>query len=276
MLDRALPSFTKPPVTEVVLGASFRTLDDLTLPLIGRLWAERLADHFPRSEEQPPYEPPIEVFDPGPTMPPFTLQFGSAFPRPRVWFVSDEGDEVLQIQRDYFACNWRKVHPEAAYGRWGSRRESFSGWLKEFETFVEEHGVGKLDPVQCEVSYINHIEPNNVWGDHSRISDVFTLAGDPELTGDEFALAFEQETINAQVLMVDHGQPFGRLHISVQPAFRRGDNLPIYVLDLTARGAPLGDGVDGVLEFMEKGRIAIVRSFAALTTPAMHDQWGAE
>jgi hypothetical protein len=44
---------------------------------------------------------------------------------------------------------------------------------------------------------------------------------------------------------------------------------------LTARGRPLASSLDGVLGFLDLGRASIVRTFAALRTPAMHREWGA-
>jgi hypothetical protein len=44
-------------------------------------------------------------------------------------------------------------------------------------------------------------------------------------------------------------------------------------LTLTARGAPIGAGVAGALEFLDLGRRWIVRGFADLTTERMHIAW---
>ena len=70
------------------------------------------------------------------------------------------------------------------------------------------------------------------------------------------------------------GEPLGRLHIVMEPGYRRDDNRPMFLLDLTARGRPERDGVDGVLRFLEIGREWVVRGFAAVTTAQMHKIWG--
>jgi hypothetical protein len=64
------------------------------------------------------------------------------------------------------------------------------------------------------------------------------------------------------------GKPVGRLHVDVQPAFRTSDSRPMYVFHLTARGQ-----VGKSSEFFDVGRRWIVKSFAALTTPRMHEVW---
>jgi hypothetical protein len=64
------------------------------------------------------------------------------------------------------------------------------------------------------------------------------------------------------------GQPVGRLHVDVQPVFRAVDNKPMYLFSLTARGQ-IGEDYS----FFDLGRAWIVKSFAALTTPRMHEVW---
>jgi len=70
------------------------------------------------------------------------------------------------------------------------------------------------------------------------------------------------------------GSPIGRLLVSVDPAYRAEDDRPIYVLLLTARGRPIGQGIEGALGFLDIGREWIVRGFTSLTSPRMHEIWG--
>ncbi len=67
--------------------------------------------------------------------------------------------------------------------------------------------------------------------------------------------------------------PLGRLHVSIQPGWRKPDNAPIYVLELTARGAPTGIGMEGAQSFFDVGHDWIVRGFRDLTTSDMHKIW---
>jgi uncharacterized protein (TIGR04255 family) len=275
MSDRALPSFRNPPVTEVVVGLAFKPIVGLSVPRLGQLWSEKFADYFPQAEEQPPYEPPIERFDEGVQSELFRMQLiGGGFPRPRMWFLNERGDELVQIQRDYFACNWRKVHPDAEYGRWHSRRTAFERWLSAFQSFLANHSLGEILPTQCEVTYVNHIDADTVWSTHGDIASILRLVGTPPYAEEGFEGKFEQLQLVGQFRLQMEGIPFARLHATLQPGFRRLDNKPIYILDLTVRGRPLGEGADGVLAFLDEARKAIVSAFASLTTPAMHGRWG--
>jgi hypothetical protein len=69
------------------------------------------------------------------------------------------------------------------------------------------------------------------------------------------------------------GGPVGRLHVAVEPVYRSADDAPMFALTPTARGRPLSDGVNGVLEFLGLGREWIARTFASITTPGMRALW---
>ena len=52
------------------------------------------------------------------------------------------------------------------------------------------------------------------------------------------------------------------------------DSTPVLRMILTARGKPLGDGIDEVLSFIDIGRVWIVLGFEAITMEEMHEIWG--
>lgn len=69
------------------------------------------------------------------------------------------------------------------------------------------------------------------------------------------------------------GMTIGRLHITADPATRVTDKQAITVLNITARGEPTGDGIDGVLGFLDVGREWALRAFVRLTRDEMHRRW---
>jgi uncharacterized protein (TIGR04255 family) len=194
---------------------------------------------------------------------------------PRVWFVSESANELLQVQHDRLIYNWRKVKTEDVYPRYPYLRNRFLEDLQSFKGFLESETLGEFKPNQCEVTYVNQIEPCDVWSTHKDFGKVFApwdaSFSSPELPTLEnirMALQYVIEQPTA-----DHIQPVGRLHVEVQPGIRVADQKPIFAMNLTARGSPLAEG-DGLLGFLDLGREHIVRSFRALTTPAMHIEWG--
>lgn len=261
--------FRDPPVSEVVVAVAFRPVPNLTVAHMGLFWRDHLIENFPHVEEQPPYDPPVERFD-GPASVGPSLTFDTGFPAPRLWFKRADGQELVQVQRDWFACNWRKVDPDDAYGRWPPRRKAFAEWYGAFAAFVADSGLGPLHPTQCEVTYVNHIHRAGVWDRHGELDRVLTLAGRAR----NFLPSPEEISLRAQYQITVDGQPAGRLHIQSRPVFSRRDGEPAHLLDLTARGAPADDSLEGVLRFLDLGREWVTRAFKDVTTDEMHAAWG--
>lgn len=268
---RDLPDFDKPPLDEVALSVQFNPIANLQAPQQGLLWSE-FREAFPRTEQHPPVDPIIETFE-LPQKRTVSIELVSGLPSPRCWFLNEGGTELIQIQQDRFTHNWRKVGEGDTYPRYEHVRDKFISELEIFHSFLDREKLGPFSPVQCAVTYINHIDTNNVWSTHGELGKVFTNWGNRY--SDDFLGEPEQVRFASQyVFSDDDGQPLGRLHVSTQSAFRTDGNLPILVMDMTARGRPDGDGIDGILRFLNKGREMIVRSFASLTTPEMHKVWG--
>jgi len=236
------------------------------------LWT-KYRDKFPKVESHPPIERAVEVFQREPIVQPaVTFELVNPFMTPRVWFLGETGSELLQIQRDRFIVNWRRVRPEDKYPHYEHIREMLEREFSTFSTFVVEHKLGNIACNQCEVTYINQIQTCEVWDRHAKVGSVLNVMA-PE---------FKEETLptpelfrfSAQYIMGQHDAPIGRLHLDFQPAFRPTDRKPIFMMNFTARGKPMGEGFTGALKFLDEGRSNIVRGFRALTTPEMHKEWG--
>jgi uncharacterized protein (TIGR04255 family) len=266
-----LPSYRKPPVAEVIVAVAFRPLERLSVVHIADLWRESFASHFKRVEEQPPHIPQIEQVGVQ-AFPPQISMLVSQQPLPtRLWFLTDDGQELLQVQRDWFACNWRKVTPESEYGRWPSRRAAFEKWFGELQRFIAAQDLGRVEPTQCEVTYINPIPLAELGEDRPSLSPLLQVVQD---VPSEFLKTPEQMQLAVRYLITDDdGVPVGRLHVEAQPAIGRQDNRPLVILNLTARGRPEGDGGEGALKFLDRGREWVVRAFSELTTAEMQRRW---
>ena len=90
MSDRPadLPDFTDPPVTEVVLGVQFNSIEHFLAPHVGLLW-QALTPDFPYAEEHPPVGPAFETFGENPQIV-SGLEFGlpAIFGMPRSFFIN--------------------------------------------------------------------------------------------------------------------------------------------------------------------------------------------
>lgn len=261
----------------MVIATHFRPIERLNLVGIGAVGALLAERGFPQVEEQPPYDPPIERFDVGFAPPSISLELIGGVPRPRVWFLNDAGDELLQVQDNWFACNWRKVAPDAEYGRWEPRWNAF---VKSYENVKRAVGLDDdaFDHQQVEVTYVNHIEIDRSIpepGNLSHALSVLVPANDPRRSDFKIPPP-ERSDLRQSYRMLKDNEPVGRLHVAVASAFRLPGPQPIITMNLTARGRPLGAGLDGVRLFAELAHEWIVRSFPALTTEAMHTEWGRE
>jgi uncharacterized protein (TIGR04255 family) len=271
-MPNSLPEYEKPPVVEVALSVQFERIEALHTPQLGLVW-EAFRERFPKTQEHPPLDPVFEQFGaPGSGKPSATLELLSAFPTPRVWFLAENETELLQVQQDKFVRNWRKRGAAEEYPRYRRLRKSFQEDLEKFCRLVEAQEWGRVEPNQCEVTYVNLIPAGEGWQDHGELERVITVF--TSRYSDDWREKLEESAVNVKYVLKDETDvPVGRLHVGAAPVLRLSDKRPAIRLTLTARGKPEGGGIDGVFRFLDRGREAIVRGFTALTTENMHRIW---
>jgi uncharacterized protein (TIGR04255 family) len=262
-----LPDFDKPPIVETVLSVQFDPLPLLKTAHLGLLWDEYRST-FPRSEDRPPLEPIMEQFpESAPSRIGLKFQAIENFPVPRIWFTNAQGTEMIQVQNDRFIKNWRKEGEGDQYPHYDETiRPNFDRDYAIFRAFLDKNRLGTAHVNQCEVTYVNHILAGQGWERYADVEKIFTFWRSPDLVPPG---PVEDLRVHARFIIPGKdGQPIGRLHVDAQPAVRPSDNLPMYVLHLTARGQT-GEGVD----FFDIGREWIVTTFKRLTTSSMHKIW---
>lgn len=270
-MKSSLPAFDNPPVVEVALSVQFEKLDSLGVPQLGYVW-RAYRDRFPKTEEQPALEPAFEQFGPKPGgRHGVRMELLSGPPRPRVWFLNDDGSELVQIQQDRFVRNWRKRDDEDQYPRYSSLRESFKKDLEVFCRLVEEEGWGSVQANQCEVTYVNVMPAGEGWQEYCELDKVLTVFSRGCL--DDQLQEPEEASLSMQYLLKEDDQPVGRLYIGANPVRRVSDNRAAFRLTLTARGRSEGSEIEGVMRFLDRGHEAVVRGFASITTAQMHEIW---
>lgn len=277
-MKKSLPEFNHPPITEVALSVQFANLDDWQSPHIGLLWT-RFRDEFPRTEQHPPISPVIESFGP-PRRQDLQLEILNSAPPVRTWFLNGAGTELIQVQPDRFIHNWRKVESAQGYPRYSHIREQFFSELDQFCKFLEDEKLGAFVPNQCEVTYINHIslDSGNVHQQAEKVLTLWRPSFSDDYLREENGIELEDSRVAARFVIKDSKhESIGRLHFATQPLMTISDGKlgkDVLGLTLTARGAPIGPGNEGVLKFMDLGHETIVSAFASLTTVEMHEYWG--
>jgi hypothetical protein len=267
---RDLPDFGDPPVVETVLSLQFEPVSRLTTAHVGVLWL-RFREQLPLIEEHAPLPPVFEKFEP-PSPAQVEVTIEEKPPVPRVWFLNESKSELIQVQADRFIHNWRRMQGLNPYPHYEAIRDKFRGEVATLEEFLRDERLGALTVNQCEVTYVNHIEPAGVWERHGQLEKV--LRNWARLPVSAFLPEAEDGVVRLRFLIPgEGGKPSGRFHVALQPAWKKADNSPILSLNLTARGAPLGQGIEGAFAFFDLGRRWIVKGFTDLTTPDMHRAW---
>jgi uncharacterized protein (TIGR04255 family) len=222
---------------------------------VGEIWVS-LKDRYPKTQDQPPLFNPFV-----PQAVPFQLAMQSAglF---RVWLVSADDTEILQIQGDRVLRNWRR--------RDGREYPRFEPLLEKFvEEFTMVDGlVGPFDVQQIEVTYIN-------WISDLTLGDFFIPASvgglrDPRVTPvrDVFQWSSRYSVSS------DDGEEVGSLSLSCNSARRPTSDPPAEGLMLTLSFTSGIQDRTKIPELMSLGRDTIVRAFTDITTEPAQIAWG--
>ena len=273
-----LPKFNKPPVVEVLLGVQFEQLA-MNVRHLGLL-SELYKTKFPNLQNQPTLPHAIERKGVYSATAPQFLTMTSADQIPRLWMLNSDETELLQFQTDRFMRNWRRYHrddlPYPSYD--GYIRNEFLTDYQTFCKFCLDQGWSEPAVDQCEVTYVNHIKHSSVWSEFAQLgrvstawsADSFAAAGIP---ADLIGYRTRHELSEADTFL-------GYLYVQLDSAYavppsdvQGSEPVPLIQLQLTARGRPPAGGLVGVTRFMDLAHSVIVKSFADITTPAMHKLW---
>jgi uncharacterized protein (TIGR04255 family) len=227
---------------------------------------------FGLAEEQLPLPPTFETFGHNPQLvPPVSFRLLTAADLPRMFFLNQDRTRLIQVQRDRFIHNWRKVGIDDSYPRYEGMRDTFRSGLENFMTYIEGAKLGLVEPTQCEVTYINHIivppettsfeVTDTMFG---RFVDRSTVPGLGRPEDGRFTLRY--------VIRGNDNRPLGRLVVTSEPVWR-ADGCQVVQFVLAARGAPTTPTLDAVIDFLNRGREYIVHGFKALTSNEMHNKW---
>ena len=267
-----LPTFDNPPVVEVALAVQFEPIERLGAGEMGLYWAEH-RDRLPHTEQHIELDSVTERFEPQPRGSVLRITSSDRPPPPRMWLLNNARTELIQIQRNKFIHNWRKVPGhDVGYPRYQQIRDTFKQELKSFKKFLKGEKLGGITPNQCEVTYVNHIAAGEGWETHADADKVMTVWSGEH--SDPFLSRVEDAEMGFRYVMKDkHGRPVGRLNVKLQPVHSSKDARPIFVLTLTARGQPTGATEVSVMKALDLGHEWVVRGFKSMTTDSMHSVW---
>ena len=263
-----LPEFDRPPVSEVALSIEFLPLQGWRTPHSGLYWG-RLQAQYPHTEVHPPLASQIEKYGEEFWQQPMIRVEVVNPDISRFWFLDDTRTRLIQVQRDRFIVNWRKVRGDEIYPRYeDDLRPRLEREWGRFKQFVADSHIGDIAVQQCEVTYVNDMPAGDEWRTFAESLRLFS----PWWGRGSDGFLQRPETLMVQGSFALGGEE-GRLHFVSRHVRRNLDQKEAVQLMLTARGRPKSSADADVLGFMDIGREWVVRAFADLTSAEAHKFW---
>ncbi len=278
-----MATVARPPVNEVVISISFQSQPALEGPRL-ILGLSRILADFPQVSEVPSYEMPAEQPLEEQVLQPAIPQIKFVSPpqmQSRYWFTGAKpGPLLLQIQSNYFALNWRRQEGDEYYPGFEQLLENFQRYLGFFQKAMIDQGSGPLTVTQLELTYINILHPDELWGrtrDLPRVIDLNVPGMDQ----------FEQLNLAySEPVRTESGSFYGRLHAAVATGYKpktepaefrplsTSDLIPVINLSITTRSSRLSESIGSISVRFDPAHDAVTRAFKRLTTEDARRNWG--
>jgi uncharacterized protein (TIGR04255 family) len=265
--------FERPPVVEVVCGVQFITERPLRVVDVGE-FHRQVVDQFPEIEEAPVLGiamEPEDLFGEARLM----IEPVSLPPLRRTWMIDSTGHQLLQLQQDWFLFNWKRVSDDQEYPRYSKISAWFEQHWNRFTAFVADRDRGAIVIRQFELSYFNHIGPDNglaITGHGGVLIDHTIQKHDHRFLPEPRSYAWRS--------VYELPDRAGRLSLRAQRGRRRTDNVEIMQLELTARGFPHGADPSDVRSeqrraWFDQAHHWIIFGFKDATSEELHKKaWG--
>ncbi len=249
--------YQNPPINEIVCGIRFDTIKPLQSGHLGLLWQKFMPD-FPNTEDNnliglvsgEEFEEPNQ------------------FPLPRVWFIHRDENELIQVQRNWFLHNWRKIRPDDEYPGYERIFKNFEDYLSHFQTFLAEENLGSLMPKQYELTYIDLIPQSQGWENPKDLAKVFPNL----LSGTRQSILLDNVIgINWQTIL---GLPngLGQLMLLIRNAQRLPDNQQLLQIEFKALS---NQPYQPMQVWFQAAHNAITQLFSSLVSEEIHEKfWG--
>jgi uncharacterized protein (TIGR04255 family) len=260
-VQKALPSYRKPPVNEVYCGVRFRTPEKLKVTHFGLLW-EKFSSMYPKIE----HAVPIQSIR-GQVL----LDSSTGLLLPRVWFINELDNKLVQFQVDQLYFNWRQRGDD--YPRYGEIMTGFEEVVRIVEEFFHKQSLGEFEPTEYQLTFTNNIPNGEGWDeirDINRVFRDFVWKSGERFLPDPMNIAW-----NANFELPDSK---GNLNIKLSQGTELKDgSKKLLILELKARGLVerFGKAVS-MRQWYDLAHEWIVRGFTDITTPEMHTRWERE
>lgn len=220
--ERQIITFENPPIDEIVCDIVFDPIVKLGTEHIGSLW-ERFKPDFHRIEDQSIMPPLFSLSEE-------YLNSRQIPPLPRIWFVHQNENEVIQMQYDRFIYNWRKRRRDDVYPGYAAVIGNFRKYLTHFEEFLTMEKLGGIVLKQYELVYTDLIFKSEGWETAADLEKVFS----------NFFSLKDQKVLSADIRnfhwLMEFGLPkdFGQLQLSIHLGQRLSDKREVIKIEFKA------------------------------------------
>ncbi|HZK81215.1 MAG TPA: TIGR04255 family protein [Humisphaera sp.] len=267
-----LPIFATPPVAEAILSVQFDRLTDFSAAHAGWFWKDYLPHAWSNAtvKTAPYLEDQREKFGSDRVwIPPFGAIIRPHAEPDRTQIARLDADRMIQLQSTRFIYNWRKGN--GPYPTFKIIRDEFWPLFRDFCKFSDEASLGKIQPNQWEVTYVNFIPKGDLWDTPSDWKRILPGLWTPPVAG---SIRIDLEDCGGEWRFAIEGSR-GRLHANLKLARVNPEGPDILALQLTARGpASPADSELSIEVGFDIGHRAIVGSFAAMTSDEAQRYWG--
>lgn len=266
-ISSSLPTYDSAPLIERVVSIVFSPVSELTNAHLGAFWAD-MREEWPRARHEAPIPSQIEVFESRWSPPTFDFAV-SADPSCRVQMFDSADRRLIQIQRDRFACNWKREAGDSSYPRFSELRREFEHNWEKWTLFCHQLQLSNPLPQQWEITYVNRVKWDDLKVEGSDWSIVLPGWSWP-LTGSA-ASGIDLKPYGRRAhWLYNIGVNLGRLHVEVDPAKGLSDTRNNdFMLRLTARGPIVSNVMDGI----DLGHRTIVSAFDGMISAEARNAW---
>lgn len=262
------PKYDNPPVVETVIGVQFPELPRFGACHFGLFW-KTLDERFSRVEDKPRAGKIAEEFPHKTVIPQGLFVQQSTLPD-RVWYVSEDDSDLIQVQPNRFIYNWRRrPKNEERYTSFEDNSKKFSQEFEAFRGFCREQDLEDPIPEYCEVTYVNHLEPKA----GETVSDLFgkVFAGLNWRLSDGWLPQPEAATFNRTFVIDDNR---GRLYAEASLARVGKEQAELILFKLTAYVKHDPEVTNNLADSLQLAHNWVVNGFASLTDSAIQkDRW---
>jgi uncharacterized protein (TIGR04255 family) len=246
----SIAEFAKEPLTEVVFGVEFDTIDFSSVHF-GLYW-QAIKERFPNKPLDRPPIGEVELFNILPTL-------------RRVWFESEDKKQLIQLQSNRFHYNWRRQTPNEKYPHYADIFPKFLEEWSDFQSWWLATEEIPLQPIRYELTYVNQIDELFGWREGSDYPEIFSIIGQPWRK-----LPLENKALNFNLgFALPNSQ--GNLTVKVDQGVKPKDNTSVVIFNLTASH---NDTSVDIEQWFEVAHESIVDMFLSLISQESKDEWG--